>query len=106
MPPIPRSWRRSSRPATCSTPRPTTRPSPAGVLGRLKTPGPGALARLRDEPGRPAAAVADLDGDPDEDPVRLGDGDMDQGDAVQAQIAWQGCGAAFTELVGELTEEE
>src|SRR5262249_2246769 len=41
-------------------------PTLAAVLRLLKTPGPGAWARLRDEPGRPAA-VPELDGDPDED---------------------------------------
>src|SRR5262249_43504866 len=80
-------------------------PTLAAVLRLLKTPGPGAWARLRDEPGRPAA-VPELDGDPDEDPVRLGDGDMDAEDAVEERIAWQGCGAAFTELLGEVTAEE
>jgi hypothetical protein len=72
---------------------------PRAALGHPGAAGP-------HHPGSPAAAVPGPDSDPDADPVRLGDGDMDDDDALEARIAWQACGAAFTELLGELTEEE
>src|SRR5262249_61569207 len=58
------------------------------------------------QPGSHAAAVPEPDPDPDEDPARLGDGDMDDDEEAEARIAWRRCGAAFAELLGELTKEE
>ena len=74
----------------------------AEALRTLKAMGPGVLARLGDEPGSHHAAEPE----PDEDPEDPGEGEMDQGDAAAARRAWRRCGAAFSELLGELTAEE
>ena len=57
-----------------------------------------------DDPAEPGAAL---------DPEDFGDlidldapEDEDEDDDIQARIDWQQCGAAFTELRGELTEDE
>ena len=74
----------------------------AEAVRTLKTIGPGALARRRGAPGSRDAAEPECDPDPDES----GDGDINDQDEAEVRNAWQRCGAAFTELLGELTEEE
>jgi hypothetical protein len=71
----------------------------------LETLGPGVLARLHAEPGS-AAAEPESDLDPAQDRPKLDHAEMDADDDAENRIAWQGCGAAFTELLGELTQEE
>src|SRR5262249_19702619 len=78
----------------------------AEALRTLKAIGPGVLARLGDEPGSHHAAEPEPDHEPDGDPEDSGEGEMDQGDAAAARRAWRRCGAAFSELLGELTAEE
>src|SRR5262249_45200722 len=69
------------------------------ALRVLETVRIGTCSALRDD-GEPAAV------EPDNDPDLDITGDWDGKEDVEAQIAWQGCGAAFAELRGELTEEE
>jgi hypothetical protein len=69
------------------------------ALRVLETVGIGTCSALRDD-GEPAAV------EPDHDPDLDITGDWDGKEDVEAQIAWQGCGAAFAELRGELTAEE
>jgi hypothetical protein len=78
----------------------------AEALRTLKAMGPGVFARLGDEPGSHHAAEPKPNPEPDEDPEEAGEGEMDQGDAAAARLAWRRCGAAFSELLGELTAEE
>jgi hypothetical protein len=76
------------------------------AISTLQTMAPGAFARLGDQPGSRAAVEPGADPDPHGDRDESDEGEMDRGDAAAARLAWQGCGAAFTELLGELTKEE
>jgi hypothetical protein len=78
----------------------------AEALRTLKAMGPGVFARLGDEPGSHHTAEPEADPEPDGDPEESGEAEMDHGDAAAARLAWRRCGAAFSELLGELTAEE
>ena len=67
-----------------------------------KTMGPGAFAGLRDQPGGHDA----VEPEPDQDSDESDDGDPNEEQDAEDRIAWQSCGAAFSELLGELTQEE
>jgi hypothetical protein len=78
----------------------------AEALHTLEALGPAALARLRDQPGSHPAAEPQPGPDPDRLRDESDDGEMDDHDEAENRIAWQRCGAAFTELLGELTRDE
>jgi hypothetical protein len=65
---------------------------------------------LPDAPGSEDDAEPEADPDPlwdaDEDREEATEGELDEDEAAEARIAWERCGAAFSELLGELTEEE
>jgi hypothetical protein len=72
----------------------------------LQALGPGAVARQRGAPGSHNAAASEPGPVPDDDRDESDDGEMGYGDDAEDRITWQRCGAAFTELLGELTKEE
>jgi hypothetical protein len=72
----------------------------------LETLGPGAFARLRGEPGFHDAAGPEAVPDPGRARDESGDREMDYDDEAEDRVTWQSCGPAFTELLGELTQEE
>src|SRR5262249_53848894 len=77
----------------------------AEALLTLKARGRGARSRFRDEPACEEVADPDAEPDPWADLDESVPGEADYEEA-EARIAWQRCGAAFAELLGELTAHE
>ena len=78
----------------------------AAAVHTLETVSPGLFARPGDPSRSHDTAEPDPDPDCDEDPNELDVAERDEDEDTEAQVAWQGCGAAFTELMSELTAEE